>query len=59
MDPESRWPDHKLWEALQAVQLKEAVTKASQFSAADVTLDHQMCCTAAKPNCYCMVACQT
>ena len=27
MDPEGAWPDHRLWEALQAVQLKEAVTK--------------------------------
>ena len=27
MDPEGAWPDHKLWEALAAVQLKEAVTK--------------------------------
>ena len=29
MDPEGSWPDHKLWEALQAVQLKEAVTKVN------------------------------
>lgn len=27
MDPEAAWPDHKLWEALQAVQLKDAVVK--------------------------------
>lgn len=27
MDPEDTWPDHKLWEALAAVQLKEAVVK--------------------------------
>ena len=27
MDPEGTWPDHKLWEALAAVQLKEAVVK--------------------------------
>ena len=29
MDPEAAWPDHKLWEALQAVQLKDAVAKVS------------------------------
>jgi len=29
MDPEGSWPDHKLWEALAAVQLKEAVVKVS------------------------------
>ena len=27
MDPENAWPDHKLWEALEAVQLKDAVSK--------------------------------
>lgn len=33
MDPEGAWPDYKLWEALAAVQLKEAVVKVScQFS---------------------------
>ena len=30
MDPEGAWPDHKLWEALAAVQLKEAVVKVSR-----------------------------
>lgn len=30
MDPEGRWPDHRLWEALTAVQLKEAVMKVGQ-----------------------------
>lgn len=29
MDPEGAWPDHKLWGALAAVQLKEAVVKVS------------------------------
>ena len=27
MDPEGVWPDHNLWEALQAVQLNDAVVK--------------------------------
>lgn len=27
MDPEGAWPDHKLWESLEAVQLKDAVSK--------------------------------
>ena len=27
MDPEGVWPDHKLWEALKAVQLNDAVVK--------------------------------
>lgn len=27
MDPDGSWPDPKLWEALQAVQLKNAVLK--------------------------------
>ena len=29
MDPEGAWPDHKLWESLEAVQLKDAVSKVS------------------------------
>lgn len=33
MDPEGSWPDHKLWEALQAVQLKDAVVKVGGLDA--------------------------
>ncbi|DBA75192.1 TPA: hypothetical protein ACH3X1_010497 [Trebouxia sp. C0004] len=33
MDPEGSWPDHKLWEALAAVQLKEAVVKVGGLDA--------------------------